>query len=72
MIEAAARLSAARVDVILAYGTTAVQAADRVTAGAPIVSLSMGDPVALNLRAAKTAGITMPPSILLRADRVIR
>ncbi len=47
--ELAAELASLRVDVIVAFGTKAVSAAQRATATIPIVDPVMGDPVALGL-----------------------
>jgi ABC-type uncharacterized transport system substrate-binding protein len=73
----AAELVRLRVDVIAAGATPAVLAAKNATRTIPIVMFLPGNPVGSGLVASlarpggKTLGLTIPPSLLQRADQVI-
>jgi len=51
LAEAAARLVAQKVDIIICWGATALQAASKATSTIPIVMVSSGDPVKLGVAA---------------------
>ena len=77
-----ANLNWAETGVLIAFGTSfprmysrAVEYVDRILKGAKPADLPVEQPdryeLIVNLKTAKALGIKMPPSILLRADRVI-